>query len=279
MPQNKGKRKIGFIGAGNMGEALIKGMILSQDFTPQQLLVSDKVPERLKYLAKTYKIKVFAKNSEIVRHSDIIILAVKPQNLEEVLKEVREGLSRDKLLISILAGIPVGKIQDFLKAGIKVIRAMPNAPALVQEGATAIFRGDQATEKDEQIACRIFDSVGKTIILRDESLMDAVTGLSGSGPAYVFVTLEALSDGGVKMGLSREMATNLAIQTLIGAAKLARELKKHPGELKDMITSPGGTTIAGLKKLEEGGLRASLMEAVEAATLRSKELSKKGGKK
>ncbi len=278
MPRNKEKGKIGFIGAGNMGEALIKGMLLSQSFSPQQLLASDKVSGRLKYLAKTYKIKAFEKNSEIVWRSEVIILAVKPQNLEEALKEVREGLSKDKLLISILAGIPVGKVQDFLKKGSKVIRAMPNAPALVQEGATAIFRGDQATEKDEQIARRIFDSVGKTIILQDESLMDAVTGLSGSGPAYVFVILESLSDGGVKMGLSREVATNLAIQTLAGAAKLARESRKHPGELKDMITSPGGTTIVGLKKLEEGGLRASLMEAVEAATLRAKELSK-GGKR
>ena len=151
-------------------------------------------------------------------------------------------------------------------------------PALVQEGATAIYRGDQATEEDMQVAGRIFDSVGKTVILPDESLMDAVTGLSGSGPAYVFIILEALSDGGVKMGLPREVATNLAIQTIAGAAKLARESRKHPGELKDMITSPGGTTIVGLKKLEEGGLRASLIEAVEAATLRSKELSK-GGKK
>ncbi len=278
MVRSKEKRKIGFIGAGNMGEALIKGMLLSQSFGPQQLLASDKVSQRLNYLTETYKIKVFKKNSEVVRRSDVIILAVKPQNLEEALKEMREGFSKDKLLISILAGIPVGKLQGILKRGARVIRAMPNAPALVQEGATAIFRGDQATEKDVQIARRIFDSVGKTIILQDESLMDAVTGLSGSGPAYVFVILEALSDGGVAMGLSREVATNLAIQTIAGAAKLARESRKHPGELKDMITSPGGTTIVGLKKLEEGGLRASLMEAVEAATLRSKELSK-GGKR
>lgn len=278
MVRSKEKRKIGFIGAGNMGEALIKGMLLSESFGPQQLLASDKVSQRLNYLAETYKIKVFKKNSEVVRRSDVIILAVKPQNLEEALKEVREGFSKDKLLISILAGIPVGKLQGILKRGGRVIRAMPNAPALVQEGATAIFRGDQATEKDELIARRIFDSVGKTIILEDESLMDAVTGLSGSGPAYVFVILEALSDGGVTMGLPREVATNLAIQTIAGAAKLARESRKHPGELKDMITSPGGTTIVGLKKLEEGGLRASLMEAVEAATLRSKELSK-GGKR
>ena len=277
MARSKEKRKMGFIGAGNMGEALIKGMLLSQSFGPQQLLASDKVSQRLNCLAENYKIKVFKKNSEVVRRSDVIILAVKPQNLEEALKEVREGFSKDKLLISILAGIPVGKLQGILKRGGRIIRAMPNAPALVQEGATAIFRGDQATEKEEQIARRIFDSVGKTIILRDESLMDAVTGLSGSGPAYVFVILEALSDGGVAMGLSREVATNLAIQTIAGAAKLARESRKHPGELKDMITSPGGTTIVGLKKLEEGGLRASLMEAVEAATLRSKELSK-GGK-
>ncbi len=278
MVRSKEKRKIGFVGAGNMGEALIKGMLLSQSFGPQQLLASDKVSQRLNYLTETYKIKVFKKNSEVVRRSDVIILAVKPQNLEEALKEMREGFSKDKLLISILAGIPVGKLQGILKRGARVIRAMPNAPALVQEGATAIFRGDQATEKDVQIARRIFDSVGKTIILQDESLMDAVTGLSGSGPAYVFVILEALSDGGVAMGLSREVATNLAIQTIAGAAKLARESRKHPGELKDMITSPGGTTIVGLKKLEEGGLRASLMEAVEAATLRSKELSK-GGKR
>jgi len=278
MVRSKEKRKIGFVGAGNMGEALIKGMLLSQSLGPQQLLASDKVSQRLNYLTETYKIKVFKKNSEVVRRSDVIILAVKPQNLEEALKEMREGFSKDKLLISILAGIPVGKLQGILKRGARVIRAMPNAPALVQEGATAIFRGDQATEKDVQIARRIFDSVGKTIILQDESLMDAVTGLSGSGPAYVFVILEALSDGGVAMGLSREVATNLAIQTIAGAAKLARESRKHPGELKDMITSPGGTTIVGLKKLEEGGLRASLMEAVEAATLRSKELSK-GGKR
>jgi pyrroline-5-carboxylate reductase len=264
---------IGFIGAGNMAEALINGLITSHTILPGSIMASDREIERIEVIAEGYKIRGVNSNSEVAASSDIVILAVKPQDVASALAEIREDI-KEKLLISIAAGISTRTISDTLLAPARIVRAMPNTPALVLSGATALFIGEGCAKDDEKIAARIFDAVGKTVVLKDEALMDAVTGLSGSGPAYVFVILEALADAGVRMGLPRETASLLANQTVFGAAKMVMDVKRHPAELKDMVASPGGTTIAGLKKLEEGRVRAAIMEAVEAATVRSRELSK-----
>lgn len=264
---------IGFIGAGNMAEALINGLISSHTVLPGSIMASDRDIERLAVIAEGYKIRAVNSNTEVVSDSDIVILAVKPQDVSSVLADTREG-AKDKLIISIAAGINTQTISDTLLTPVRIVRAMPNTPALVLSGATALFIGEGCTKDDEKMAVRIFDAVGKTVVLKDEALMDAVTGLSGSGPAYIFLIMEALADAGVRMGLPREIASLLANQTVFGSARMVMEIKRHPAELKDMVTSPGGTTIAGLKKLEEGKVRASIMEAVEAATVRSRELSR-----
>lgn len=269
------KKIIGFIGAGNMGEALIKGLLASKKITPAQIFVADKVKERLAYIAEHYEAKVFTKNFEVAKGADIIIIAVKPNDVKSALEEIGSDLNKDKLLISIAAGVTMDYIRQCLPHPVSLVRVMPNTPALVMEGAVGICPGQGVSKEDSAIAAAIFEAVGKVQIIENEELMDAVTGLSGSGPAYVFLILEALSDAGVRVGLSRKTANLLAIQTVLGSAKLALESGKHFGELKDMVTSPGGTTIAGLEKLEECGVRSAIIKAVEAATKRSKELSGK----
>jgi pyrroline-5-carboxylate reductase len=229
-------------------------------------------------MAHRFGIHTTTHNIDVVRHSEIVVLSVKPQILPQVLDEVAPHLKPHALLISIAAGIPVAKIEKRLPEGTRVVRTMPNTPALVGAGATAIAAGGHATEGDLEIARRIFEAVGKAVLL-DEEQLDAVTGLSGSGPAYVFLIIEALSDAGVKMGLSRYNAQALAAQTVLGSAKLLLETNEHPGRLKDMVTSPGGTAIAGIATLEAGGLRTTLINAVEAATRRSQELGAQGEKK
>jgi pyrroline-5-carboxylate reductase len=268
----KGK-KLSIIGGGKMGEVLTSGVISGDLISPQSITVSDIVPERLGYLEEKYWVKVTADNKKAIKNADIIILAVKPQNMADVLEDMSDMIDKNKLLISIAAGITIKFIEKYCKKNVRIIRAMPNTPALVGEGATALALGNNATEDDLALARHIFSSVGITVIVQ-EDLMDAVTGLSGSGPAYGFIIIEALSDAGVKMGLSRDIALTLSAQTLLGAAKLYLKGDKHPAELKDMVTSPGGTTIAGIKAIEDGKLRATLISAVEEATLRSKELGK-----
>lgn len=264
------EKSIGFVGAGNMAEAMIRGLLRGQVFTPKQVTASAPREERQRELAEKYGIRATGDNREAARQS-IVVLSVKPQILSRVLDEIAGTVSAESLVISIAAGVPVTVIQSKLRPETRVVRAMPNTPALVDAGATAIARGEHARESDLEDAKRIFDAVGVTVVL-DESLLDAVTGLSGSGPAYVFLILEALSDAGVKVGLSRRTAQLLAAQTLLGSAKLLIETNEHPGRLKDMVTSPGGTAITGLHTLEHGGLRTTLMNAVEAATRRSREL-------
>jgi pyrroline-5-carboxylate reductase len=221
-------------------------------------------------LSSAYGI-VATTDNRVPAAAEIVVLSVKPQILSRVLDEIAAAISPESLVISIAAGIPVAAIQSRLAGGTRVIRAMPNTPALVDAAATAIAGGEHARASDLEDAKRIFDAIGLTVIL-DESQMDAVTGLSGSGPAYVFLILEALSDAGVKVGLSRRTAQLLAAQTVLGSAKLLLETNEHPGRLKDMVTSPGGTAITGLHTLEHGGVRTTLMNAVEAATRRSREL-------
>jgi pyrroline-5-carboxylate reductase len=263
-------KTIGFVGAGNMGEAMIRGLLRGGLFAPQQITASAPREERRQELEKTYGIRATADNRDAARQA-IVVLSIKPQIFGRVLDEIADAVAPDALVISIAAGVPVSAIQSRLSTGTRVIRAMPNTPALVHAAATAIAGGEHALQSDLDDARRIFDAVGITVVL-DESQLDAVTGLSGSGPAYVFLILEALSDAGVKVGLSRRNAQLLAAQTLLGSAKLLLETNEHPGRLKDMVTSPGGTAITGLHTLEHGGVRTTLMNAVEAATRRSREL-------
>ena len=263
-------KTIGFIGAGNMAEAMIRGLLRGSDFAPAQITASGPREERVRELREAYKINATIDN-RIPAAAQIVVLSVKPQILSRVLDEVADTIQSETLVISIAAGVPVAAIQARLAGGTRVVRAMPNTPALVDAAATAIAGGEHARESDLEDAKRIFDAIGLTVIL-EETQLDAVTGLSGSGPAYVFLILEALSDAGVKVGLSRRTAQLLAAQTVLGSAKLLLETNEHPGRLKDMVTSPGGTAITGLHTLEAGGVRTTLMNAVEAATRRSREL-------
>jgi pyrroline-5-carboxylate reductase len=265
--------RLGIVGGGRMGSALIGGIISRSLVKAGHMIVSDALTERLDDLKKTYGIETTQDNRKVVKTSDIIILAVKPQTMPDVLKDIASVYQQRKLVISIAAGIPTGRIEKYLKKKARVVRVMPNTPALIGEGAAVIARGAHATDADLKVTQQVFESVGISVIV-DEGLMDAVTGLSGSGPAYGFLIIEALADAGVNLGLSRDIALKLSAQTMMGAAKLCLTGNKHPAELKDMVTSPGGTTIAGLKVLEEGKLRATLIAAVEAAALRSKELGK-----
>lgn len=268
----KGKR-IGFLGGGNMGEALIRGLLKTGLIPPEAIFVSDVRLQRLEQLGALYGIHTLSDNALLVKRADVVILAVKPQIMAEVLREITPALPQGRLVISIAAGVSTAVLRAHLPAGTRLIRVMPNTPALVLEGATAIARADGLEPGDLEVAQEIFSAVGKVVVLEEE-LMDAVTGLSGSGPAYVALVIEALADGGVKMGLDRATAMTLAAQTVLGAARLLIETGTHPGQLKDMVTSPGGTAIAGIHTLEVGGLRRTLMNAVERATLRSRELGR-----
>ena len=271
----KGK-KVGFVGAGNMGEALIKGLLAANLVPAEAIYATDVRLERLKELDRQYGIQIAAGNTELVRHADVVILAVKPQIMEAVLKEVTHAVTRRKLLISIAAGVSTATIHAALGKDARLIRVMPNTPALVLEGVTAIAKAEGLEPGDLDIAGEIFSAVGRVVVLGEE-LMDAVTGLSGSGPAYVAVVIESLADGGVRMGLDRLTAMTLATQTVLGAAKLLLETGLHPGALKDMVSSPGGTSIAGIAALEEGGIRTTFIKAVERATQRSRELGRGPG--
>jgi pyrroline-5-carboxylate reductase len=267
-------RRLAFVGGGNMAEAMIRGLLAAKLMGPDDLLASDVREDRLAYLRETYGIHTTTENTEVVSKAEILLLAVKPQIMGPVLDGLMDVVNGEKLIVSIAAGITTAFIADRFATPVRVIRVMPNTPALVLEGASALTRGSHATPDDLEVAKRLFRAVGKVVIV-DESLMDAVTGLSGSGPAYIFLIIDALSDAGVKVGLSRDVAHLLAAQTVLGAARMVLETRKHPGELKDMVTSPGGTAIAGLHTLEQGGLRTTLINAVEAATLRSQELGRR----
>ncbi|MDI9570158.1 MAG: pyrroline-5-carboxylate reductase [Pseudomonadota bacterium] len=266
----KGKR-IGVIGGGKMGGALIGGILAHRLVPAEAVIVADVDKRQLEELGKTHGVATTGDNRQAAEAARIIILAVKPQNMAEVLGGLSGAVDESKLVISIAAGIPIRFIAERLAPGVRIIRTMPNTPALIGEGMTALAAGPGATGEDMETALHIFNAVGKTVVVKEEQL-DAVTGLSGSGPAYAFIMIEALADGGVHMGLSRDTALILAAQTLQGAARLFLSGERHPGQLKDMVTSPGGTTIAGIRALEDRKLRGALMAAVEAATLRSQAL-------
>lgn len=264
-------KQIGFIGSGNMGEALIHGLLHGHLCRSEQIICSDTRPERLKAIREKYGVKGTTHNTEVVKQSDIILLSVKPQIMKQVVQEVAKYLDFSKLIISIAAGVPLDAIESCAQKELKLIRVMPNICVSVREGISAIAGGRHASREDLMMAKTIFDSVGKSILI-EEYLLDAVTGLSGSGPAYIFLIVDALADAGVKVGLSRTDSLILASQTVLGAARMLIETGEHPGKLKDMVTSPGGTAIAGLHTLEQGGVRTTLINAVEVATDRSRAL-------
>jgi pyrroline-5-carboxylate reductase len=266
-------KTIAFLGAGNMAEALVKGLLRAEVAAAREVICSDRNPARAE-LTQRYGVRFTSSNTEAATAADIVVLSVKPQVMNKLLDEIAPVLDQRKLVISIAAGVPIAAIERKVGHGVRIVRTMPNTPALVGAGATALTAGEHATEEDLSQARALFDAIGRTVVV-DEPQLDAVTGLSGSGPAYIFLVIEALSDAGVKVGLARATAQDLAAQTVLGSAKLLIETGEHPGRLKDQVTSPGGTAIAGLHTLEAGGLRTTLMNAVEAATHRAKELGKK----
>jgi pyrroline-5-carboxylate reductase len=261
-------RRIAFLGGGNMAEALVRGLLASGAVEKSALRVSDPSATRREHLAAEYGVGVHADNEPNADWADLVVVAVKPQAMTSALTALA-GFGG--LLVTIAAGVPTRTLEAVCPA--RVVRAMPNTPALVMAGATAVARGTRASDVDLAVTEALFASVGRVVRV-PESALDAVTGLSGSGPAYVMVAIEALADGGVKMGLPRDIALTLAAQTVYGSAKLQLETGEHPAALKDRVTSPGGTTIAGLARLEAGGFRAALIDAVDAATRRATELGK-----
>ncbi len=263
--------KIGFLGAGKMASALAKGFLRAGLVEAGQMLASDPVPAARAAFADAVGGKPAQSNIEVVRAAQVVILAVKPDQVASVLAEVRESFTASHLLISIAAGVSIARLEAGLTPGARVIRVMPNTPALVGASATAYATGAGATAEDGKLAQQLFAAVGVAYAVK-EPLLDAVTGLSGSGPAYVYLVIEALSDGGVAAGLPRAVATALAAQTLFGAAKMVLETGLHPGALKDMVTSPGGTTIEGMHELEKAAVRGALMSAVRAASDKSRKL-------
>jgi pyrroline-5-carboxylate reductase len=266
--------RIGFLGAGKMATALAHGWIQAGLAVSDQVCASDPISTARDHFTKMTGAASVADNGRVLAQSEIIILAVKPQNMAALLAEIRPLMQPHQLLISIAAGITVTQIADAVGADRRIIRVMPNTPCLVCASASAFSPAANATPDDIQRAERLLNSVGRAVQV-PEKLLDAVTGLSGSGPAFVFVMIEALADGGVRMGLPRDLALMLAAQTVLGSAKMLLETGLHPGALKDMVASPAGTTIAGLHALERGGVRAALMDAVEAAASRAVELGKK----
>ncbi len=262
---------IGFLGAGKMASALAKGFLKAGLIVPRDLIASDPIEAaRISFTAETAARTVTA-NTEIVQVSNVLIIAVKPATVSEVLAEIRDQVTGAQVIISIAGGITLSKLEGGLNAGMRVIRVMPNTPAMVGCSASAYALGRDATQADGELAQRLLTAVGMAFQVK-EPLLDAVTGLSGSGPAYVCMIIEALSDGGVAAGLPRDIATKLAAQTVLGSAKMVLDTGAHPGALKDMVTSPGGTTIEGVHELEKGGLRAALISAVRAASDKSRKL-------
>ena len=265
------KLTIGFLGTGKMTAALAKGFIRARLVTTRQVVGSDPLPAARTTFGKATSARIVTSNAKVAELTSVLVLGTKPDQTSVALADIRDRFTRRHLLISIAAGVPTAKLEAVLPAGARVIRVMPNTPALVGAAAAAFALGRYATRSDGQLAQRLLSAVGLAFQLK-ESLLDAVTGLSGSGPAYVYLFIEGLSDGGVAAGLPRDVATKLAAQTVLGSAKMVLETGQHPGSLKDMVTSPGGTTIEGLHELEKGKLRGTVISAVRAAVEKSKKL-------
>jgi len=265
-------RRWGFIGSGKMATALVKGMLRAGLASPGSICASDPLPAARGLLRSETGIAVFDSNPPVAQRSEILVLAVKPQSMPQVLQQLRPVVTADHMVISIAAGITIGTLVAGLASSTRVIRVMPNTPALLGDGASAYALGPGVGPQDEPVVKAFLASVGQSVCV-PETLLDAVTGLSGSGPAFVYVVIEALADGGVRAGLPREVALLLAAQTVLGSARMVRETGLHPAVLKDQVASPGGTTIAGLQVLERAGVRGAFIDAVDAATRRSAELA------
>jgi pyrroline-5-carboxylate reductase len=269
------ERKIAVLGAGKAGEALIAGLISSGWCDPGQIAATARHAEHLADLAERYGITTTLDNAEAATGAGVVVIAVKPQDIETLLGEVGDTLSQDQTVLSIAAAIPTTLIESRLGEGVPVVRAMPNTPATVHEGMAGICAGAHAEEEHLQAAEEVLGSVGRSVRV-EESYMDAITAVSGSGPAYFALLAESMIEAGILLGLSREVATDLVVQTMLGTAKLLRDEKMHPVELREMVTSPGGTTIAAIRELEQAGVRAAFLNAMQAAMKRSKELAEGG---
>ena len=265
-------KRIGFIGGGAMCEAMIGGLLHKGLLKPEQITVNDVASSRLTLLQQQYAVKTTDSATKVAGESEILFLTVKPQVMATVLSNIGKVVPKKTIVVSIAAGIKIATMEKYL-LGVPVIRVMPNTPVAVGEGMSAVARGTHADEKTAQLISEMFAAVGRSVVV-EESMMDAVTGLSGSGPAFFFLMLDALSDAGVRVGFSRQNALLLSAQTMLGAAKMVLETGEHPGKLKDMVTSPGGTAITGVHMLETHSIRASLIEAVVAATARSRDMGK-----
>ena len=269
------KKKIGILGAGKMGSALAHGLVAKKLVPAHHVFVSDLDEDRQTVIANELKVIACGDNARVVRDADVLIVALKPSVVREELPKLAEAITKDKLVVSIAAGVTLGELHELLVPGTRTVRVMPNTPCQVGSGASAFALGPSAREEDGDLVNLILAGVGISFGPVPESWLDAVTGLSGSGPAFAAVVIEALADGGVLCGLPRDMAITLAAQTMLGAARLILETGIHPAQLKDMVASPGGTTIEGVLVLEEHGLRCALIGAVEAATLKSRALGQK----
>jgi pyrroline-5-carboxylate reductase len=265
------RKKLAVLGAGKLGETLISGMLDVGVISRDRIVATAKHAERLNALKAKYRIAVTTNNRKAVKGASVVLLAVKPQAVQELLEEIRGELTRDQVVISVVASVTTAFLERNLGAPIPVIRAMPNTPCLLRSGMTALCKGVYAEEQQLKEAQRMFDSVGRTLIL-DEKYMDAVTGLSASGPAFMYIIIESLAEAGVKVGLPRSVATELAAQMTLGSAKMVLETREHPALLKDIVTTPAGCTIDGILELEEGKLRVTLIKAVVKATQRASEL-------
>lgn len=267
------KQTIGFIGSGNMASAMIGGILKANLVAANQIICSNPTTEKLTNLNTKYHVETTTDNCEVANKADILVLSVKPQFYKEVITEIKDKVNDNTIIVVIAAGQKIKTIKELFTKEVKVVRVMPNTPALVGEGMAAICPCPKTLPEDLTLVCNIFNSFGKYEIV-SENLMDAVTAVSGSAPAFVFMIIEALADGAVLEGMPRDKAYKFAAQTVLGSAKMVLETGKHPGELKDMVTSPGGTTIEGVNVLERNGLRGTLIETIHKVTKKSKDLSK-----
>jgi pyrroline-5-carboxylate reductase len=264
-------KKIAVLGAGKLGESLIKGLLEAGVINIANVKITAGHQQRLDQMRERFGVEGLLSNKTVAEAADVIILAVKPQTVPVVLSEIGDGLRPNQLLISVAASVSTAFIEKHLSPGVPVIRAMPNTPSVLKKGMTGIASGSNATPDHLELAKFIFDAVGRTVVA-DEKHMDAITGLSASGPAFIYIVIESLAEAGVKVGLPRDVATELAAQTVVGAGSMVLETAEHPAKLKDMVTTPAGCTIDGILELEEGGLRVTLIKAVVKATQRAKEL-------
>jgi pyrroline-5-carboxylate reductase len=274
--QASNRRVVGFVGGGNMATALIKGLLAAGLYRPDQLWASDVDAPKLTALRRRFKIGSTADNAALVHDSQVIVIAVKPQIIDAVMEHMRPAVTPRKLFVSIAAGVTTARLEAGLGAGARVLRVMPNTPALLGKGMSVLVRGRHATGADERLGLRLLGAVGQAVAVQDERWLDAVTGLSGSGPAYVYLFAEGVISGGVAAGLPAPLATQLALQTITGAAAMLQDTGETPAALRAMVTSPGGTTLAGLGELERRGFKDAVAAAVVTATRRSAELGRGG---